>query len=179
MDLVFGDFVFVEAVGDVVFDIEGVEQGAFLEDHADVGAHGEDFALGHGGKLATEDGDLAGVGVEETVGELHEGAFATAGGAEDDAGFAAGDGEGNVGEDFVGFEADGDMVEGDDGCAFGEVVDEAGGNGEGGGHGYRPKMPIMNWVTRKSQRMMRTEETTTAWVVARPTPRVPPVVVSP
>jgi hypothetical protein len=42
--------------------------------------------------------------------------------------------------------------------------------------GYLPKMAIMSWVTRKSTRMMKTEEKTTAWVVARPTPRVPPVV---
>ena len=32
---------------------------------------------------------------------------------------------------------------------------------------YLPKMPIMSCVTRKSTRMMSTEETTTAWGVAR------------
>ena len=37
-------------------------------------------------------------------------------------------------------------------------------------------MPIMNRLIRKSVMMIRTEETTTAWVVERPTPWVPPVV---
>ena len=44
---------------------------------------------------------------------------------------------------------------------------------------YRPKMPIIICVTRKSHKIISTDDTTTAWVVARPTPRVPPVVVRP
>ena len=35
-------------------------------------------------------------------------------------------------------------------------------------------MPIMARVTSRSTMMMETEETTTAWVVALPTPWVPP-----
>ena len=37
----------LEAVGDIVLNIEGVKERTFLEDHADVGAHSEYFALGH------------------------------------------------------------------------------------------------------------------------------------
>ena len=36
--------------------------------------------------------------------------------------------------------------------------------------GYLPKMPIIARLTMKSTMMMKTEETTTAWVVALPTP---------
>ena len=81
-----GDAFFVEAVGDVVFDVEGVEEGGLLEDHADVGAEFVEVALGHGGDLLAEDADGAGVGAEEAVGELQQDGFAAAGGAEDDAG---------------------------------------------------------------------------------------------
>src|SRR6185312_16836710 len=44
---------------------------------------------------------------------------------------------------------------------------------------YRPKMPIMKRLMTKSTKMMRTEETTTAWVVDLPTPCVPPRVFMP
>ena len=85
----FGDVIFVEAVGYVVLDGEGVEEGGLLKDHADAGAELEEVVLGHGGDLFAEDADGAGVGLEEAVGELHEDGFAAAGGAEDDAGLGA------------------------------------------------------------------------------------------
>ena len=49
----------------------------------------------------------------------------------------------------------------------------------GMGGAQLPKIPIMARVTSRSTTMMTTEETTTAWVVARPTPWVPPVVFMP
>ncbi len=115
--------------------------------------------------------------------ELHEDGFAAAGGAEDDAGLAALDGEGDVLEDGLDVEGDGDVVEDDDRLsrvrawlALREI-----GDCEVVGHGlfYLPKMPIMARLTMKSTMMMKTEETTTAWVVARPTPWVPPLVFMP
>ena len=88
--LVFGDAFFVQAVGDVIFDVEGIEERAFLKDHADVGAHFVDFCFATccrsdlpKMRISPESGS------HEAVGELHEHAFANAGRAEDDAGFAA------------------------------------------------------------------------------------------
>ena len=52
---------------------------------------------------------VAGVGTEEAVGELHEDGFAAAGGAEDDAGLGEVDGEGDVLEDYLLVESDGDV----------------------------------------------------------------------
>ena len=111
----FGDVLFVEAVGYVVLDGEGVEEGGLLKDHADAGAELVEFDLGDGGDLLAEDADGAGVGAEEAVGELHEDGFAAAGGAEDDAGLGVVDVEGDVFEDDLAVEGDGDVFEGDDG----------------------------------------------------------------
>ena len=44
---------------------------------------------------------------------------------------------------------------------------------------HQPKMVNMIWVTRKSTKMISTDETTTALMVDRPTPSVPPVVLRP
>ena len=46
--------------------------------------------------VLAEDANGAGVGSNEAVGELHQDGLAAAGGAEDDAGLAAVDGEGDV-----------------------------------------------------------------------------------
>jgi hypothetical protein len=114
-----GDVLFFQAVGDVVFDGERVEEGGLLEDHADARAELVELVLGHGGDVFAEDADGAGVGLEEPVRELHENGFADAGGAEDDAGFGRLDGEGDVLEDYFFVEGDGDVLEGDDGLVGG------------------------------------------------------------
>ena len=111
--LFFGDVVFVEAEGYVVLDGEGVEEGGLLKDHSYAGAEFEEVGLGHGGDLFAEDTDGAGVGLEEAVGELHEDGFAAAGGAEDDSGLGAMDVEGDVFEDDLAVEGDGDVFERD------------------------------------------------------------------
>jgi len=115
VDLLLGDVIFVKAVGDVVTDGEGVEEGRLLEDHADAAAEFEEVDFGHGGDVVAEDVDGSGVGLEEAVDELHEDGFAAACRAEDDAGFAALDGEGDVLEDGFDVEDDGDIVDDDDG----------------------------------------------------------------
>src|ERR1017187_9596882 len=190
--VIFGNMLFVEAVGDVVFDVDGVEEGGLLEDHADVGAQRVEVALGHGGDLLAEDADGAGVGFEQAVGEFEQHRLAAAGGAKDDEGLATIDGEGDVLEHGSDVEGDGDVFELDYGeFDHGSLVAGRGdscGAGSGDGCGHRseamgraqlPKIPIMARVTSRSTTMMRTEETTTAWVVARPTPWVPPVVFMP
>jgi len=47
------------------------------------------------------------------------------------------------------------------------------------GIAQKKPIPIRNLVMKKSTTTMSTEATTMAWVVARPTPSVPPVVCSP
>jgi hypothetical protein len=113
--LFFGGAVFVEAVGDVVADGEGVEEGGLLKDHADAAAEFEEVDLAHGGDVFAEDLDGAGVGLEEAVDELHKDGFAAAGRTEDDAGFAVPDGEGHVLQDGFDVEGDGDVVDHDHG----------------------------------------------------------------
>ena len=128
-----GDVLFVEAIGYVVFDVEGVEEGGLLEDHADLRAELVEVALGHGGDLLAEDADGAGVGAEEAIGELEQDGFSGAGGAEDDEGLAAVDGEGDVFENDFLVEGEGDVFEDDDGAGVGG--DGGSGLGEGFGHG--------------------------------------------
>ena len=68
---------------------------------------------GDGLDVLAVDEDASGVGGEE-VDDVPQGdGFAGAGAADDDEGFAAVDGEGDVVEDGFGAEALGDMVEGD------------------------------------------------------------------
>ncbi len=79
------------------------------------------------------------------------------------------DGEGDVLEDGLYVEGDGDVVDDDDGLLRVGWLLEGCGAGlcqvwrhEGGAAPYLPKMPIMARLTMKSTMMMKTEETTTA-----------------
>ena len=124
----------------------------------------------------------AGVGHQQAVGELQQHRLAAAGGAEQDQRLPALHGKGDVLEHRFGLEADGDVAEFDDRSRIVLRVEGCGaGAGDGFAHGrpQLPKMPIMARVTSRSTMMMKTEEMTTAWVVARPTPWVPPVVFMP
>ena len=113
-DLVVGEVLFDEPVADVVADGEGVEERTFLKDSADGAAKLEEVLLAHGADFFAEDEDATGVGAEQAVGELEQDAFADAGGAEEDAHFAGAHLEGDVFEDGLLLEADGDVVEDDD-----------------------------------------------------------------
>jgi hypothetical protein len=116
-DFFFGKMFFHEAIADVVADGEGVEEGALLEDGADVAAELEEVFFAHGADFFSEDEDTAGVGADEAIGELEQNAFADAGGAKKDAHFAWAHLEGDVFEDRLALEADGDVVEDDDGLS--------------------------------------------------------------
>ena len=115
MCLGFGDQVFVETIGYVVFDGEGVEEGGLLKDHADSLAELEEIDFAHAADLVVKDGDGPRVGFEETVRELEEDGFTAACGTEDDAGLALADSEGDVVQDGFDVEGDGDVLEDDDG----------------------------------------------------------------
>ena len=134
MGVVGGDAFFVEAVGDVVLDVEGVEEGGLLEDHADAVAELEAVHFAHGDDILAEDGDGAGVGQKEPVDELEEDRFAASGWAEDDELLAGGDGEGDVFEDWLDVEGDGDVFKLDYGTRVGAgvgLVEGLGGDGHG------------------------------------------------
>ena len=118
--LVGGDSFLVEAVGDVVFDVEGVEEGGLLEDHADAVTKLETVDLAHGDDVLAEDLDGTGVGLDEAIDELEQDGFAAARGAEDDELLAGVDAEGDVFEDGFVVEFNGDVFELDDGaCGLG------------------------------------------------------------
>ena len=167
---------FLEAVGDVVFDVEGVEERALLKDHADVGAELEHLAL-----RAWRESGLPKMrispesGVSRPLASFMMTLLPTPAGPRmmrispwrtvKEMSLRTGSRS----------KRDGDVRELDDwGCRA------RGPDGRGRvrelAMRYLPKMPIMSLVTRKSKRMMSTEQTTTAWVVERPTPWVPPVV---
>jgi len=112
--LLFRDVLLVQAVGDVVLDGEGVEESGLLKDHPDVGAELEEVALGHGDDVFAEDEDVAGVGPDEAVGELHEDGFAAAGGTEDHASLARGDRKGDVHKNRLQVKGNGHLLEDDD-----------------------------------------------------------------
>src|SRR6266702_548191 len=141
----------------------------------------EEIPLGHGRDFLAEDFDGAGVRAEQAVRELEQHGFAASRGPEDDERLAAFDREGDVLQHRLDIEPDGDVLKLDDGHVLRQF--DGCGAGAGNGLGHRqaqlPKMPIIARVTRRSTTMMNTEETTTAWVVARPTPWVPPVVFMP
>ena len=178
VDLLGRDVLFDQPVGDVVADGHRVEERAFLEDHADAVAEGEEVLLGHGVDLLAEDVDAPGVGQQESVGELEQHALAASRGTEHDARLARHHLEGDVLQDLVSVEGDGNVVEDDHrvggrgSCRFDLRIGR-------GCHRYRPKSPIMKRLMTKSEAMISTEETTTAWVVERPTPCVPPLVFMP
>ena len=135
----------------------------------------EKLLLGHVRDIFAEEMDGAGVRTEKSIGELEQNAFADAGGAEQDARFIRADRKADIFKHRV-IEPDGDIAKFEDRpsglrdrCAGVGAVEEV-------GVCHQPKMVSMTWVTRKSTKMMSTEETTTALMVDRPTPSVPPVV---
>ncbi len=182
VSLFFGDAILVKAVGHVVLNGEGIEERRLLKDHADACAKLEEIGFAHVGDVLTEDADGAGVRSDEAVGELHQNGLSSASRAENDAGLAALDGEGDVLQDGLDVEGDGDVFEDDDrlrGVGGWSARVRFPGAMSAGMAGYLPKMPIIARVTSRSTMMMKMEETTTAWVVDLPTPWVPPLVVMP
>jgi len=168
VDLIVGHALLDELVGNVVADGEGVEERAFLKDHAGAGAQGKQQLFTHGCDLLAEEQDASLVRAQQSIDELEQDTLAHAGGAKQNARLTGSNGEADVLKNGRAFETDGDVVKRDDRRRI------RGLRGAGilrSGMGGR--------VSRKSKKMIITEEKTTASMVERPTPSVPPVVLMP
>jgi hypothetical protein len=110
-DLVFVETIFLETVGDVFTDCEGVEEGTFLEDKADLAAGSEKFGFGQVGDVLVENAYGARIGAEETCREFEKKSFAGAGFAEEDDGFALLGGERDTTKNFAFGKTEADIVE--------------------------------------------------------------------
>jgi hypothetical protein len=85
--------------GDVVVDIHGAEQGAVLEQHAELPAHLVELLLVQGGDVLVADPDLASVRLQQPDEVLEEDGLPGSGGAEQQGYVAFGHVEGDVFED--------------------------------------------------------------------------------
>ena len=156
-----------ERIGDILRHGERIKQTALLKKHADPAAQWEQHALGEAGDLLTEQPDLTGVGFQEADSRLHQRRLAAAGGPQHHDCFPRPHLKRDI-HQRGSIEAQRDVVE----------SQHAGGPGISIGAHWLLKLTkirVMMEVTTKIQ----TQATTTACVVARPTPCVPPVVRSP
>ena len=133
----------VEGQPHVLLDGRGVEQGAALEDHADVAADGLAFAESEVREVGVVVAHAARVDLVEPHEALEQHGFARAAAADDQVGLA-------------GVETDRDVVE--HGASV-ERLDEV----------FRLDHISRIWVRMRLKIMMTIEQATTAWVEARPT----------
>ena len=183
VDFIIGHALLDELVGDVVADGEGIEKRTLLEDHAGAGAQGKQPLFAHGGDLLAEEQNAALVGAQQAIDQLEQDALADSGGAEQDARLTRRNGQADVQKNRRAIKTQAHILEGDNrrgirglrgsgilriGIGGGRRLDHMGG-----------KRVSNTWVIRKSQKMIITEENTTASMVERPTPSVPPVVFIP
>ena len=182
MRLVHGNMLLVQPVRDVVLHAQRVEQSGFLKHHADVRAQRVEVALTHRRNLLAEDANGAGVRPKQAIRKLQQHRLSTTRGPQQDQRLPALHREGDVLQHRLHVERDRHVLEFNDGnLVVGRVHRCGAGAGDGFAHrrAQLPKMPIMARVTSRSTIMMNTDDTTTACVVARPTPCVPPVVFIP
>src|ERR1700676_801710 len=106
VDFLFGHFVFVEAVGDVVGYGHGVEERTLLKDKTDAAAEGQQVPLVHRGDWLVEDANAAGGRAHESGGQFEGEGFAGAGFAEEHQRFAVFYGEFHALENFAFGKAD-------------------------------------------------------------------------
>ena len=110
-DFGFGHVFLAHAEGNIVEDVEGIEQRAFLKDETDAAAEIEELFFGHLAYILTHHQDLAGIGTNQAGGEFHDEGFAGAGFAEEDFGFAVRDVKRNATENISCFETQVDIAE--------------------------------------------------------------------
>ena len=77
-----------QAIGDVLFDVQRVEQGALLEDHADVAAKLEQLLLSHAAHFFAQHDDAAGIRLEQAKRQFQNQRLAGARHAHQDFGFS-------------------------------------------------------------------------------------------
>src|ERR1035441_3486484 len=112
IDFVVGNEFLNKLVGDIVADGEGIEERAFLKDHAGSNAKREEVRFGHGGYLFTEELYASLVGAEQSIAELEQDALADAGGAEENARLSRRQGKCDVLQNRRSVEGDGDIAKG-------------------------------------------------------------------
>lgn len=106
--------VFDEGEGDVFGDVEGIEEGAHLEEESTASSEGHELAFVEGIDASAIEPDLTAVWAEESDDVLEHDGFSGAGGADDDDALAALDGEGDAVEDDEASEAFCDIAKFDD-----------------------------------------------------------------
>src|SRR5258708_19555180 len=84
LDFIFVDAVFVKAVGNIFADGQGVEEGAFLKDEADLAADFQEIRFGHSRDVLAEHLNTAVLGAKQAGSEFEQKSFAGAGFAEKD-----------------------------------------------------------------------------------------------
>jgi hypothetical protein len=99
------DASFDEGEGDVLGDGEAIEEGGVLEEVADAAAEGGELAFGEAAEGGAVELDGAGVGMEKADDVFEQDAFAFAGRADEDEGFAPADVEVDPLEDLLGVKA--------------------------------------------------------------------------
>src|SRR6185295_13129965 len=160
--------VLAQRVLDVLSHRDAVEERRGLEDHRDPAADGEELLLPVPGEVVPVEDDPAAVGVHEPDEALEKHALSRSGPADDREGLAPAHVQRQVVEHDLGAEGLVQALEADQ-----RLV----GRWRGGGSGH--VMVRRSLVRKKSASKTATEATATVWVVARPTPSVPPSTLSP
>src|SRR5262249_10309194 len=148
---------------DVFFDRQGVEQGTFLEEHADLHPDAEKLSFPFRRDVLPEYKDLSGLRLYQAHRRFQQYGFAAAGGSENDSRLSLAGLKRDVDQRLVIVEGDADVLEAQHGMV--RILRH-----------HPPLGPMNTLVSSRSMRKIRTVATTIACVVERPTPCVPPVV---
>src|SRR5690606_32075230 len=156
-----------------------VEQRALLEDHPEIHAHAHHLFLGHVLDTLAVDPDHARVGLQQPQNELQDRRLPRTTGAQEDLRMPFDQREADLVENHLVVEGQAHLVEDDDRRARPQRLFELGRPfGHGGADVAKQHQYIRtnnSFVSRKSTPSTTTDAATTALVVARPTPCVPPV----
>src|SRR5262249_19210170 len=147
---------------------DAVEERRALEDHRDPLADGKELLLSEAGEVVAVEDDSASVGVHQPDEALEEHALPCPRTSDDGECLTTVHLQPQVVEHDLGAEGLVEALEADQ---------RLGGRWRGGGGGH--VMVRRSLVRKKSASKTATEATATVWVVARPTPSVPPSTVSP
>jgi len=173
LDNVLGGAVFFEAIGHVFAYSERIEERTFLKDEADLAAELKKFVLRFAGNVLPHGADYSLIRTKEACGEFQSESFARAGFPEKDKRFFRLCRKGETTKNGALVEAEPDIFK-IDGSACRLQSD---GGTRGGRIHVCQSLSARNrasLVRKVSATIIKTEETTTACVVARPTPCVPP-----